>query len=60
MCQRRGEERAEPGGALGPATFNPHPYFPDEKTEVQEISDRIRLRIQVTKLVKRERNLEKR
>lgn len=59
MCQRRGPGGDRARRVLRIYHVQPSPHFPDEKTEAQQISGRIRLRIQATKIVKGERNLEK-
>lgn len=40
--------------------IQPSPHFPDEEAEAQQASARIKLSIEETRMVKGERNLEKR
>ena len=45
VCARDRVRRGRAGRILRPTTLNPQPYFPDEKTEGQHISGRIRFQI---------------
>ena len=68
MLSRQGakKETAEMGGRRRHSQeglkiyIRPSLYFPEEEIEAQQASGRIKLNIQGTKTVKRERNMQKR